>query len=356
MTRNKFQLVCLALMLAITVPSLVYSFTYEQQSLNITQTIVRKWFNNSWSYRKGHIINGIGTTAGINYQIRIVVINGTGTDDGEIVYISNKARSDFGDIRFTTLNGDLLDYWLESLNAGMNATFWVEIAGNLTEQAQTTYLYYGNPVATTTSNGDNTFIFFDDFSGDLSKWNIHIGTDVAIASSYGDPAPCLEISGGFTSWPYGFTAVGSDATYAGFQDGIIEADVYPATDALPEIIFRGNYSENTGYKGRWDCRSDEESPWFSPPYDGWEAFGDDVTRFGVANQWQKVKLAIDGSTFEIYSNNNLKSTVTDSQYSGPGEIGLANHYGAYARFDNVRIRKYVEPEPSHGIWGNEQTL
>ncbi len=165
----------------------------------------------------------------------------------------------------------------------------------------------------------------------------------------------MEIGGGFTDWPYGFAVIGSDAIYTGFQNGIIEADVYPATDALPEIIFRGNYSANTGYKGRWDCRSDEESPWMTPPYSDWEDFGDDVTRFGIANQWQKVKLAINDSTFEIYSNNNLKSTVTETQYSGPGEIGLANHYGAYARFDNVRVRKYVEPEPSHGIWGNEQT-
>ena len=355
MTKKSVQLVFLLIIINFMIPSFAYAFIYEQQSLNFTQTIMKKWFNNNWSYRKYHIINGIGTNAGTNYQIRIDIINGTGTDNGETVYINNKVRSDFGDIRFTTVNGILLDYWRESLNVGKNATFWVEIAGNLTGQIQTIYLYYGNPIATTTSSGDNTFIFFDDFSGDLSKWNIHIDTDVAITSSYGNPAPSLEIGGGFTDWPYGFAVIGSDATYTGFQNGIIEADVYPATDALPEIIFRGNYSANTGYKGRWDCRSDEESPWMTPPYSDWEAFGDDVTRFGIANQWQKVKLAINDSTFEIYSNNNLKSTVTETQYSGPGEIGLANHYGAYARFDNVRVRKYVEPEPSHGIWGNEQT-
>jgi hypothetical protein len=31
--------------------------------------------------------------------------------------------------------------------------------------------------------------------------------------------------------------------------------------------------------------------------------------------------------------------VINTQYSGAGEIGLANHYGVYARFDNVRVRK-----------------
>jgi hypothetical protein len=200
-------------------------------------------------------------------------------------------------------------------------------------------MYYGNDAASSASDGDATFIFFDDFSGDLSKWNIHIDTDVAITASYGNPAPCLEISGGVTSSPYGFAAIGSDATYTGFQDGIIEADIYPATVALPEIIFRGDYSANTGYKGRWDCRSGSETPWMKPPYSGWGGFGTAVTRFGIANQWQKAKLVIYGSTFKIYSNDILKSTVTNTQYPGPGEIGLANHYGAYARFDNVRVRQ-----------------
>ena len=50
-----------------------------------------------------------------------------------------------------------------------------------------------------------------------------------------------------------------------------------------------------------------------------------------------------------YSNDNLKSTVTNTQYPGPGEIGLANHYGAYTRFDNVRVRKCPQRDyPSSG--------
>jgi len=199
----------------------------------------------------------------------------------------------------------------------------------------------GNPGDGEFSLKAGNTLFFDDFSGDLSQWNIHIDTDVAITASYGNPAPSLEISGGITSSPFGFAAIGSDATYTGFQDGIIEADVYPATVALPEIIFRGDYSANSGYKGRWDCRSGNETPWVKPPYSGWGSFGAEVARFGIANQWQKAKLVIDGSTFKIYSNDDLKSTVTDTQYSGPGEIGLANHYGTYARFDNVRVRTYV---------------
>jgi hypothetical protein len=300
------------------------------------------WYNTSWSRKAPITINnaGSGLTA---YQVKVNV-----TYDSDM-------KPNFDDIRFTDADGStLLSHWRESYTASTSAIFWVKVPA-VPSGSKAIYMYYGNAAASSASDGTATFVFFDDFSGDLSKWNVHIDTDVAITSSYGNPAPCLEISGGFTSSPYGFAAIGSDATYSTFQNGIIEADIYPATEALPEIVFRGNYSANTGYKGRWDCRSGTESPWMKPPYSGWAAFGTAVTRFGIANQWQKAKLVINGSTFWIYSNDSLKSTATDTQYSEPGEIGLANHYGTYARFDNVRVRKYASPEPTTSV-GSEQGM
>ena len=291
------------------------------------------WYDASWSRRAPVSINNSGSVL-TDYQVRVDV-----TYDADM-------QSDFDDIRLTASDGTtLLSYWRESYTANTSALFWVKVP-SIPAGDSAIFMYYGNPSVSTTSNGTNTFVFFDDFSGDLSKWTIHIGTDVAINSSVGNPAPCLEISGGTTSAPYGFAAIGSDATYTGFQDGVIEADIYPDTNALPEIIFRGNYSANTGYKGRWDCRSGSESPWMKPPYSGWGTFGTSVPRFGIAGQWQEAKLVISGSTFEIYSDGSIKATATDTDFSGPGEVGLANHYGAYSRFDNVRVRKNADPEPT----------
>jgi predicted ribosomally synthesized peptide with SipW-like signal peptide len=298
------------------------------------------WYNTFWSRRKPITINNTGSSL-TDYQVKVNV-----TYDSDM-------KPNFDDIRFADADGStLLPHWRESYTASTSAIFWVKVP-SVPSGSKTIYMYYGNAAASSASDGAATFVFFDDFSGNLSKWNIHIGTQVAITSSYGNPAPCLEISGGITSSPYGFAAIGSDATYSTFQNGIIEADIYPATVALPEIIFRGNYSANTGYKGRWDCRTGTESPWMKPPYSGWAVFGTAVTRFGIANQWQKAKLVINGSTFGIYSNDSLKSTATDTQYSGPGEIGLANHYGTYARFDNVRVRKYASPEPTTSVGSEE---
>jgi hypothetical protein len=298
------------------------------------------WYNEAWNRRAPVTIDNPGSSLS-DYQVEV-----------NITYDTDM-QPDFDDVRFVDSDGSAeLSYWRQGYIASTSATFWVKVP-SIPSGTKTIYVYYGNDAASSASDGDATFLFFDDFSGGLSKWNIHIDTDVAINPSYGNPAPSLEISGGTTGSPYGFAAIGSDATYTGFQDGIIEADIYPATVALPEIIFRGDYATNTGYKGRWDCRSGTESPWMKPPYNGWAAFGTAVTRFGMTSQWQTAKLVINGSTFEIYSNDNLKSTVTNTQYSGPGEIGLANHYGTYAKFDNVRVRQYASPEPTASVGSEE---
>ncbi len=300
-----------------------------------------------WTYRRAISLSPATSVA--NYQVLVTLTTSIMGNP----YANVKA--DGSDIRFTGADETTLqDYWIESWSNTGTSKIWVKVK---TSGASTIYMYYGNAAASSTSNGNATFDFFDDFSGNLSKWNIHTGTDVHINASYGNPAPCLEISGGsMDDYPYGLGIIGSDATYIGFQDGIIEADIYPDTEALPEIIFRGNHGENTGYKGRWDTRGDYETPWMTPPYDGWGPIGEDVLRFGIANQWQRAKLVITGSTFEIYSNDNLMSTVTDDMYSGPGEIGLANHYGVYARFDNVRVRKYTSPEPSATVGSGEPAI
>jgi hypothetical protein len=300
-----------------------------------------------WSYRRA--VNLSPATPVADYQVLVTLTTSTMGNP----YANVKA--DGSDIRFTGSDEiTLQDYWVESWDNTGTSKIWVKVQTSGTSRI---YLYYGNAAASSASDGEATFDFFDDFSGDLSKWNVHIDTDVAINASYGNPAPCLQISGGSTGgYPYGLAVIGSDATCDWFQDGIIEADVYPTTNALPEIIFRGDYSANTGYKGRWDTRSGTETPWMKPPYDSWGGFGTSVTRFGKIGQWQKAELVINGSTFQIYSNGNLKSTVTNTDYPGPGEIGLANHYGDWARFDNVRVRKYASPEPGATVGSEEPAI
>jgi hypothetical protein len=314
------------------------------------QHLGTQWLS-GWNFRKSHIIDGSASTAGTEYQVKLIAHYGTGADNGENVYLGNKAKTDFGDMRFVQSDKQtLLSYWLESKVDGVTATFWIKIAGNLTAQSQTIYVYYGNSQATLESNGEATFVFFDDFSSDLSKWVKETnGAHIYIDSGH------LVLDGGTTSSPYGHTVLGSSADYSVFHDGVIEADIFPSTNSLSEIGFRGVYSSNIGYKARWDCRSGSESPWMKPAYNGWNAFGTSITRCGLSNQWQKVRIEVVGSTFKMYSNDVLKSTVVDGQYGNDGEISLQNHYGASCFYDNVRARKYVDLEPIQGVWGVEES-
>jgi len=72
-------------------------------------------------YRKSHVINP-QAGAGTNYPVCVRVIRGTGVDGTESyedltigkVYVEDKCKSDFGDIRFTKTDGITeLKYWME---------------------------------------------------------------------------------------------------------------------------------------------------------------------------------------------------------------------------------------------------
>jgi len=126
-----------------------------------------------WLHRKSHEI--VGSTAGAvtDYQIRIKVHYGSGTDSGEDVYLNGKCRTDFGDIRFTDSDGVTeLSYWMEEKLDGDYAIFWVKVPYiPASPDTAIIYIYYGNPSATTTSNGVSTFIRFTDFEdGVLPSW------------------------------------------------------------------------------------------------------------------------------------------------------------------------------------------
>jgi antitoxin component of RelBE/YafQ-DinJ toxin-antitoxin module len=127
--------------------------------------------NQNWMWKKGLTIN-YASNAGTNYPVCIKVYYGNGTDGTESfgnetrakVYLNGECRTDFGDVRFKSEDGKTdLDYWLAEKVNGNYALFWVEVKEDLSTVNRTIYIWYGNPNVTTTSNGFNTFSWFDDF-------------------------------------------------------------------------------------------------------------------------------------------------------------------------------------------------
>jgi hypothetical protein len=126
-----------------------------------------------WSYRRA--VDLSPETAVDDYQILVIL---TTSKMGK-PYANVKA--DGSDIRFTGSDEvTLQDYWIESWDNTGTSRIWVEVKDS---ETSTIYMYYGNTAAGSASDGEATFDFFDDFSGDLSKWNVHIDTDVAINDS-----------------------------------------------------------------------------------------------------------------------------------------------------------------------------
>ncbi|HDH43897.1 MAG TPA: DUF2341 domain-containing protein, partial [Thermococcus sp.] len=168
MSKLKKWLVCLLLFL------LLFSigFSYPQQIREVITSVGEGWLS-GWQYRKSHEIQGSTAGAVTDYQVKIIVYYGSGSSSGEVVYLNGKCRSDFGDIRFTTGNGEtLLSYWIEEKVDADHAVFWVKVPNIPANPGKTTiYIYYGNPYASSQSDGDDTFLLFDHFETfNSSKW------------------------------------------------------------------------------------------------------------------------------------------------------------------------------------------
>jgi len=261
--------------------------------------------------------------------------------------------ADFGDLRFTNASGLPLAYWIEKAD-GSSATVWVEVDDIAAAPADTIiYMYYGNSDASDAGDGDATFEFFDDFSGNLNQWEIQSTSGVypRIESGY------LRCGGGTTGSPYGWTCLGSEPDYNGFKDNAVEFRYRVAPNAICEVSFRGDYASNTGYKGRSDQRSGEGQSFLKPPYrvGAWGFIsppGQDGDRPSV-NVWYRGTITASGSTFNLYRDSILKRTASDSQYGGSGQISLQNHYGSYTDYDWVAVRQFTSPEPTCIIGAEE---
>ena len=114
------------------------------------------------------------------YQQDVVIHRSEGTSYEETVgdlkvwhvYVGDRCKSDYGDIRFTDASGNALAYYLWPDHDAESARFTVRLEG--ATSAGELLVWYGNPTATTTSDGDAVYFFFDQFDGaalDTTKWD-----------------------------------------------------------------------------------------------------------------------------------------------------------------------------------------
>jgi len=292
-----------------------------------------------WAYRKSHFILP-ASGAGQNYQKRIIVHYVAGTDDDENVYLNSKCLTNFGDIRFTDSTGvALLDYWIEKKVDSDYAIFWVEVLDDLSIYDRKIYIYYNKAGATSIANGDNTFIFFDDFEVDLSKW-FKIGSPVISTDYAYSGTKSVKFLLGVSSLskvllPYDSMAVHShyyDAMSPLLESTVIGIDLGESV----ETSMVGIINDIAQYEYRLN---------------------------GV-NYNSGIDRTVGWHEFEIRSSNGLKQFLVDGNlmpitgsywYNPSIDIIQGGNATELAYWDSVFKRKWVNPEPAHGTWGTEET-
>jgi len=90
-----------------------------------------------------------------DYQVKIILNKNN--------FPLEKCKSDGSDIRFKDETGEALPYWIESWSAN-EAIIWCKVPFIPANKIKDIWIIYGNPVASSESDGDATFEFFDDFT------------------------------------------------------------------------------------------------------------------------------------------------------------------------------------------------
>ncbi|MFO7900881.1 MAG: DUF2341 domain-containing protein [Planctomycetota bacterium] len=111
----------------------------------------------------------LGTAYSRKRMVRIGGLGKRGTDRPTRLTIprDDDMRKDGADIRFCTLEGKKVRYWIERA-AKTEFVLWVKLP-SLPAEGATLAMYYGSPDAKPVSNGHEIFAFFDDFRDGLDK-------------------------------------------------------------------------------------------------------------------------------------------------------------------------------------------
>jgi len=292
-----------------------------------------------WGSRKSHTLTGSTAGPQTNYPVSITVHYGSGSDTDDNVYCDENCRTDFGDIRFTKADGkSLLQYWLDpaSIVESDKAEFWVKV-DSIPDSPGTVdiYIYYGKEVATT-SDGEATFLMFDDFPGTSlhGDWTQNLG-----------PTASITVSGGILTLDSG----GANSICAITREGggvmgsyrVIYRFAVKASYAVVNNIGTPGWYRNS-YYNRW--------AWW---YSGRQHL------YGTADfNWHTMEARPSGNHWMVYLDNVYKATNPDTTTAT--KVGLnssgqsdASH-GGKTQYTTIIVKTYCSPEPTHTAWGIEE--
>ena len=288
-----------------------------------TVTMGQTWLS-GWGYRRLNSIFNNTATVLTDYQIKVVVP------------WNSKMQTDFDDVRFTSYDGiTALSYWLESKTDSSTATFWVKVPSVPTTGTYI-YIYYGNVSAVSTSNGETTFAFFDDFNAasvDANKWTV-----------VGSPTITSGIL--YTSASNNIT---SKTTFNQLNKAV-------RTRMSPLKTPWGNMAEVTVSHSSFGSRKSGSSSytlntWNSSWANAEEPILTNNASLSGYNVWEVQFLS---TSHQCYVNGILEATAATYFYNDPAanvvtqNIGNGNIY-----LDWLLVREYITAEPTNSFLAEE---
>jgi hypothetical protein len=305
------------------------------------------WLSNSYTKRKPiTITNGSGAALS-NYQVKL-----------SIAYDADM-QADFDDLRFTSSDKKTeLSYWIESKTNSSSATVWVKVP-SIPTTGTTIYVYYGNSTVATTSNGDNTFVLFDDFNAssiNASKW-----VEVDSSGYVNQTGGTLRINNGPVNW-------GNTGMYS-------VADL-PRSSLVIEGKYMNNCTAGAYYRDTtmlWmkDTSTSIDYPKFTNAFYAvwynnsfyWTNYesGTNIAPTGalVCNTQYRLRQIVKpagGAITQLSSNDGASwTTVRDSaNYAGAFKVGITHYDGGVVFIDDLTVRNYASTEPVPTV-GAEQS-
>jgi hypothetical protein len=319
------------------------------------------WWDTDWSCRKAITISNSLASVLTDYQVKI-----------DISYES-AMQADFDDLRFTNASDAPLDYWIESKTNGSSATVWVEVDSIAASDDTTIYIYYGNDTASSESNGSNTFDWFDDFEdGSISSSYTMIGYD-----GWSEAGGVLTFTtGGTTKFDPNILIIDNKTYGWGYEiRGKIQVRQWQDHDySRMGLGLRTKSTDGYGYKGlfHWYYGTGSKTRavlhnsvvWLSNSNFNWSL-----------DEWYWIAFyaRLDGTTRYLYEKDWLvgdaepgwiltpSSTDTTNQDGQPCIAGSSIPSGGFSTqfigdWDDVFVRKRVDPEPTYSIGSGECLL
>jgi len=313
--------------------------TYNGQSSNGSLQIVTTsaWYNAEWAYRRAVTVSNTTASPLTSFQVHVVL---------DSSFSFTKAQSNGADIRFTTSDGvTLIPYWIEYWNLGTQASIWVRIP-SIPSGGTSIFMYYGNPSAGSTSDGNGTFNFFDDFSYtsgglpaiDPSKWSFPAGQ-----SGFYNIGGALQYNAARGVGPRAL-AMQNGATVK-FGNGIIEYNLQ-GNGRYNELglVYRGQNPETSSsyifYPSTWSS----QNKWFLSDIAATLGRGGSFAQ----GNWYAVQAAINGSSHTLSVNGVPVIRVTASHFTS-GTVGLMAWGNANVIVKNFRIRQYAPTDPATSV-------